>query len=89
MSLPPLKLYGIAMTHYGYNDKLLVQTVRRSLTGATLTWFTISKVKKWTNLAHLFVELYKFNSEIDPDREQLQRISEKSSESFRECTKVG
>lgn len=42
--------------------------------GANLTWFTkldISKIKKWTDLAHVFVEHYKFKSEIAPNREQL------------------
>lgn len=82
-----LKVYGVAMAQYGDNDKLLVQTFPRSLTGAALTWFTkvdISKVKRWTDLAHLFVEQYKFNSAIAPDREQLQRMTKKPSESFRE-----
>lgn len=60
------------MAHYGDGDKLLVQTFLRRLTGAVLAWFTkikISKIKRWTNLAHLFIELYKFNSKIAPDRE--------------------
>lgn len=82
-----LKVYGVAMAQYGDNDKLLVQTFPRSLTGAALTWFTrldIAKIKKWIDLAHLFVDQYKFNSEIAPDREQLQRMTKKPSESFRE-----
>lgn len=74
------------MAQYGDNDKLLIQTFPRSLTGAALTWFTkldISKVEKWTELAHLFVEQYKFNPMIAPDLEQLQRMTKKPSESFR------
>lgn len=53
------------------SDKLLVQTFPKSLTGATWIWFTkldISKIKKWTNLAHVFVKQYKFNSAIAPNR---------------------
>lgn len=67
-----LKVYGVAMAQYGNNDNLLVQTFPKNLTGAALTSFTkldISKVKKWTDLTHLFVEEYKFNSEIAPDHE--------------------
>lgn len=47
----------------------MVQTFL-SLFRAVLTWFTkldIAKIKKWINLAHLFVDQYKFNYEIAPD----------------------
>lgn len=68
-----LKVNGVVMTQYGDNDKLLVQTFLKSLTGAALAWFikVISKNKWWSNLAYLFFEQYKFNYEIAPDREQL------------------
>lgn len=72
---------------YWDNGKLLVQIFPRSLTEAVLTWFTeldIIKVKKWINLAHVFVDQYKFNSEIAPDWGQLQKMTKKLSESFRE-----
>lgn len=51
------------MPQYGDNDKLLVQTFPRSLTEPGLTWFAeldVSKIKKWTNLSHVFVEQYNF-----------------------------
>lgn len=77
-----LKVYGVAMAQYGDEDKLLVQAFPWSLIGATLAWFTeieITKIKHWTDLAHLFIKQYKFNSEIALDREQLQLMSKKSS----------
>lgn len=46
------------MAQYSDNDKLLVLTFSRSLTGAALTWFTkldIAKIKKWTDLGHVSV----------------------------------
>lgn len=55
-----LKVYGVAMTQYRDNDKLLVQTLPRSLTDVALLKF--SKIKKWMDLTHLFVEQYKLNS---------------------------
>lgn len=82
-----LKVYGVVIAQYGDNDKLLVQTFPRSLTGAVLTWFTkldITKIKKWINIAHLFVDQYKFNFERTPDREYLKHITKNHSESFRE-----
>lgn len=67
-----LKVYGLAMTHFEANEKLVVQTfprcltgAGRSLTGAALTWFTkleIAKIKRWIDVIHLFIDQYKFNS---------------------------
>lgn len=61
-----LKVYNMAMTQYEDKDKLLIQTFRRSFTGVGLTWFTkfeISRTNRWINLAHKFIEQYKFNSD--------------------------
>lgn len=69
-----LKVWGVAMALYRNNNKLLFQTFPRSLTRATLIWFRrldISKIKKRTDLAHVFFEQDKFNLEIAPNREQL------------------
>lgn len=65
-----LTIYGVAMTQYG--EWLLVQTFPMSLTKAAIAWFTkieFTKIKQWTDLAHLFIEKYKFNFEIAPDGE--------------------
>lgn len=43
----------------------------------------MSKVKLSVDLAQLFVEQYKFNNKIAPDRKLLQRMSKKASKSFR------
>lgn len=46
------------------NDKLMVQTFSQSLIGATIAWFSkieISKITRWTDHAHLFIEQDKFN----------------------------
>lgn len=59
-----LKVLGVTMAYYYDNDKLLVQTFQRSLTGAALKKFTkldILKIKKWTDLAYIFIAQYKFN----------------------------
>lgn len=44
----------------------------------------MSKVKQWMDLAQLFIKQYKFNREIAPDGDKIQRISKKPSEGFRE-----
>lgn len=40
-----IKLYGAAMSQYDNDNKLMVQTFPKSLTGAALLWFT--EVKKF------------------------------------------
>lgn len=65
-----ISIYDVAMARYEDNDKLLVHTFPRILTGVALTWFTelvISEIKPWIGLCHLFIEQYKFNYEIAPD----------------------
>lgn len=87
-----LKVYGKAMAQYWDNNKLLIQPFFRSLTRATLTWFTkleIFKIRKWIDLAYISVDQYKFNCEIEPDREQLQLMSKKPNENFREYGQSG
>lgn len=64
-----LKLYGFAIDEYDGDDKLMVQTLSKSLTWAVLSCFTkvkLLKVKSWVDLAWLAVEHYKFNTEIAP-----------------------
>lgn len=59
LSLRSTQVYSMAMAQYRDNDKLLLQTFPRSLTGAALTRFTkleISTIKQCTDLAHLFIE---------------------------------
>lgn len=74
------------MAQFGNNDKLLVWTFPRSLTGACLAFLPSLRHQRsrWVDLARFFVEQYKLKTEIAPDREQLQRKSKKSSESFQE-----
>lgn len=43
-----LRLYGVAMTQYSEDEKVLVQIFPNSLIGSALTWYTqldLSKIK--------------------------------------------
>lgn len=65
-----VRVYSVAMAQYGNDDKLLVQISMKPHRDS-LAWFTkieTSKIKIWIDLAHLFVEKYKFNIEIAPDK---------------------
>lgn len=59
---------------------------REVLLGLPCRGLLKSKCRKsnYADLVRLFVEPYKFNTEIAPDRHELQRMSKKLSESFRE-----
>lgn len=88
----PIEVHGVAMAPYGDNNKLLVQMFPRRLDGVALTWFTkidIAKIKKWIDLAHLFMDQYKFNSEIAPDREQLQELPRNQVRVFKNTLRGG
>lgn len=59
---------------------------KKSLTGPAQRWFVQldhSRIRTWSNLATSFLSQYKFNTEMAPDRFELQRMQKKGSESFR------
>ncbi|XP_019431812.1 PREDICTED: uncharacterized protein LOC109338916 [Lupinus angustifolius] len=58
-----------------------------SLTGPALEWYLeldLHRISKWTELADLFMDQYKFNVELAPTREQLGAMQKKKTEPFRE-----
>lgn len=62
----------------------------RSLTRVALSWFTkieTSILNLWVDLPQFFVEQYKFNTKIAPDREEPERMSKKPNKNFREYAK--
>lgn len=68
------------------NEKLLIQQFQKSLTGPALKWFVElnrSKIRSWNDLANAFLAQYRFNTEMAPDRYELQRMQKKGTESFR------
>lgn len=45
-------------------------------------------IKRWTDLAHMFIEQYKFKSEIAPDQEELRDMRKKPLKKFRDYMKM-
>src|SRR3954467_2995643 len=43
-----------------------------------------SLIRSWTDLANTFLKQYKYNLDMAPDRMQLQNLSQKKEESFKE-----
>uniref|UniRef100_A0A5B7C4P1 Retrotransposon gag domain-containing protein n=1 Tax=Davidia involucrata TaxID=16924 RepID=A0A5B7C4P1_DAVIN len=81
-----LKIYCGELRAQGRNEKLRIQLFQKSLKGPALLWFVkdLERIRTWDNLTSLFLNQYKFNIELAPDRFDLQRLTKNNSESFRE-----
>jgi hypothetical protein len=80
-----LQIYCWKMAPYADNEPLLIQTFQDTLTGNAAEWYSqLKKISHWKELADTFLAQYGFNSQIAPDRFNLQRMEKKSNETFRE-----
>jgi hypothetical protein len=78
-------MYCRKMAPYTNNEPLLIQTFQDTLTGNAAEWYSqLKKISHWKELANTFLAQYGFNSQIAPDRFDLQRMEKKSNETFRE-----
>ena len=78
-----LRMFYRNMAPYGDNHLLLSRVFLDSLTGLVATWYAkLEKTSSWREMANFFLEYYRFNTEIAPDRIVLQRTEKKSGESF-------
>src|SRR4051812_45521324 len=82
-----LTMYYRKMAAYTKNDKLLIHCFQDSLTGASLKWYMgleKSHIRCFQNLTDAFMKQYKYNLDMAPDHRQLQNMSQKERESFKE-----
>ncbi|KOM25958.1 hypothetical protein LR48_Vigan208s000100 [Vigna angularis] len=82
-----LTMYCRKMAAYAYDDKLLIHSFQDSLAGVALNWYTHlepSRIRCWADLADAFVKQYIYNTHIAPDRLQLQNMSKRGDETFKE-----
>ena len=82
-----LKMHCRKKGAYAKDEKLLMHFSQESLTGAALTWYTNlepSRVHSWKDLMVAFIRQYQYNSNMAPDRMQLQNMCKKEHESFKE-----
>jgi hypothetical protein len=74
-------MYCRKMAPYTNNEPLLIQTFQDTLTGNAAEWYSqLKKISHWKELANTFLAQYGFNSQIAPDRFDLQRMEKKSNE---------
>ena len=82
-----LKTYCRKMGAYAKDEKLLMHFFQESLTGVAVTWYTNlepSQVHSWKDLMVAFIRQYHYNSDMSPDRMQLQNMCKREHESFKE-----
>lgn len=82
-----LQMYHVRMAQYVKNEPLMIQSFHASLTGPALNWYimkNINLLNTWIEMTDAFLKQYKFNMDIAPSREDLERMEKKKSESFKE-----
>ncbi|XP_028242244.1 uncharacterized protein LOC114420585 [Glycine soja] len=82
-----LKMYCRKMGAHSKDEKLLIHFFQDSLAGAAVVWYTnleASRIRTWKDLITAFLRQYQYNSDMAPDRTQLQNMFKKEGETFKE-----
>ncbi|RDX88415.1 hypothetical protein CR513_29995, partial [Mucuna pruriens] len=82
-----LTMYCRKMTPHTHDDTLLIHFFQESLTGAALKWYLGLRrehIPTWRSLAKGFLNQYKYNMDMAPDRSQLQNMGKGENEAFKE-----
>ena len=82
-----LKMYYRKMRAYAKDEKLLMHFFQESLAGAAITWYTNlepSQIRSWKDLMAAFIRQYQYNSDMAPNRMQLQNMCKRDNKSFKE-----
>ena len=82
-----LKMYRRKMAGHTHNEKLFIHFFQDSLVGAALNWYMhleLTYIHSWVDLADAFIKQYKFNMDTTPDNIQLQNMTMKKNETFKE-----
>ncbi|KAL5179630.1 hypothetical protein HKD37_01G000900 [Glycine soja] len=82
-----LKMYCRKMGAHSKDEKLLIHFFQDSLARAAVVWYTnleASHIRTWKDLITAFLRQYQYNSDMAPDRTQLQNMFKKEGETFKE-----
>jgi len=75
------------MAAHAHNEKLLIHCFQDSLGGVGLNWYMHlepTRISSWKDLVDTFLKQYKYNMDMAPDKMQLQNMTKKSLETFKE-----
>lgn len=79
--------YYRRMSAYTGDEKFLIHFFQDSLFGASLEWYMqleSSNVQTWKDLVEAFVKHYQYNTDLAPNKSQLQNLTQGPNESFKE-----
>lgn len=82
-----LTMYYRKMVAHTRNEKLLIHCFQDSLTEATLNWYMHIKqahIRSWKDLVYAFLKQYRYNIYMTLDRFELQMMSKKNGDTFKE-----
>jgi len=82
-----LTMYVRKMSMYANDHQVLIHYFQDSLTGTALKWYMNLdrvEIRTFNDLREAFVRQYKFNMDMAPDRSDLQAMTQKDDETFRE-----
>ncbi|XP_058746121.1 uncharacterized protein LOC131618991 [Vicia villosa] len=82
-----VRAYYRKMHVYSEDEGLLMHFFQDSLTGASLEWYMRlerTHIRSWRDLVDAFIKQYQYNVDMAPNRTQLQNLSQKANESFKE-----
>ena len=75
------------MGAYSRDEKLLMHFFQDSLVEAAIVWYTnleALRIRSWKDLITAFIRQYQYNTNMAPDWTQLQNMSKREKESFKE-----
>jgi hypothetical protein len=80
-----LVMYVRKMTAYKKNKPLLIHCFQDSLAGPAHTWYmNLKGITTFEELADAFLQQYRYNSYLAPNRKELQSMTQGDKESFKE-----
>ncbi|XP_050916256.1 uncharacterized protein LOC127131373 [Lathyrus oleraceus] len=82
-----IRAYCRKMAAYSSDDQLLMHFFQDSLSGASLDWYMQlegNHIHTWREMAEAFLKHYQYNTDMAPNRTQLQNLTQRSEESFKE-----
>lgn len=82
-----VRAYCRKMAAYSNNEKLLIHFFQDNLSEASLGWYTQlenTSIRTRKELAEAFLKHYQYNTDMCPNRTQLQSLMHKTDESFKE-----
>jgi len=82
-----LTMYVRKMSTYAHNHQVLIHYFQDNLTGTALTWYMNldhAEIRTFNDLREAFVQQYKFNVDMAPNRSDLQAMTQEDNETFRE-----